>query len=183
MTANRRLWIEYTGSWPNQCYQFDGRAVVFWTLSDGRQVADAGSEPAYRYLLENEEAVEPFVPKGDTDWVEVKELASVADKLKAQAQQSDVIARMEGRLRDLEAKALADMKLADDLELKAQRLRSETSALEDEFAAKRKEIEAAKNTLAEMRGEKPSHPAAPEPEDKPEPKPKKPKAKPKGKKQ
>lgn len=134
MTTNRRLWIEYTGSWPNHTWHYNGRAVAFWTLSDGRQVSDTGDGEAYRHILEAESDIVPFVPRGEEDWIEITELVQKADREAEIAAQKDTVAFLDRRAAEVQRISVVKMQRADTLELESQGLRSEV--LGDEESAK-----------------------------------------------
>ena len=164
---NRRLFIEYTGTWPNYCWHYDGRACPFWTLADGRQVGDAGTEEAYRYILSTEDNIRPFVPKGENDWTEINEIARAKDKELEEALRREEEQMIRRQVKDSISKATAMMKHADDMELESQRLRNEVVRIEEET----------RTLLAQIETE-PAPAPAPPPKSPPKPK-KKASAKPK----
>ena len=148
--TNRRLWIEYTGSWPNQCFHFDGQATQFWTLSDGRQVADARSRLAYRWLLENEENIVPFVPRGEEDWIEVTELVTTEDRRQEIISLGEDVEQKRAAVHRHDSKAAALMTEADELELRSQKLRAEVEEMEEDYVKLKAEVKEAETRLKKI---------------------------------
>lgn len=178
---SKRFWIEYTGPWPKQAYHYNGSATTFWTLKDGRQVADAGTEPCYRYLLSRMDRVVPFVAKSDEDWYEVRELAEAEERKDLVRVQQDAVDQARRNLKSITSKSEAFMRQADELELESQRLRAAVVEMEVDYKAAEKELAAQEKKLKELSGEKDAEADNQPAEPKPKPKAKKPKAKPKGK--
>ena len=167
--TNKRLYIEYTGSWPRHCWHYDGAAHPFWTLDDGRQVTSVGNETAYRYILARMDNVVPFVPKGDEDWAQIEELADAECKALQVAEQETRVKWLKGRLGNIAAIVGARMQQADEMELDAQRLRSSVLDLEKEEQKYERDLEAAQKLLDEMKGVVKQEPTKEEPEVKSEP--------------
>ena len=127
---SRKLFIEYTGAWPNHCWHYDGLARPFWTLQDGRQVSDAVNEEAYRHILSTEDNIRPFVPHGEEDWIEVSEIVCKQDKARADAVVRERRLMLQRKIEDARSKGVAMMKQADEMELQAQKMRAEVGVME-----------------------------------------------------
>jgi len=154
----KRLFIEYVGSLPSQVWYYNAKATAFWTLGDGRQVSDAGTEEAYRYLLQENDNIVPFVPRDEGDWVEITELAQAErDKLEI-ALQADRVDHLTRKQNDLVNVAGAMMDKANELELEAQRLRASAQQKEEDFRSMEAEIKAERGKLEQMRNPAPPPP-------------------------
>ncbi len=81
---SKHLFIEYLGSMKQQNLYYDGDARTFWTLKDGRQIADCRNETVYRFQLANIDDTVPFVPQSEDDWDEVIALMEAEELARAE---------------------------------------------------------------------------------------------------
>ena len=101
---NKRLFIEYYGTYPAHNLYYNGTCRTFWQLKDGRQVIDCLTEPAYNHALKHMDNVRPFVPNSDLDWEEVLGLMKQAERDNAKQAKAERVSFLTGYIKSTASK-------------------------------------------------------------------------------
>ena len=137
---NKRLFIEYTGTYPNQNFYYNGDCRTFWQLKDGRQVIDCLTTPAYNHALKHMDNVSPFVPVDDSDWEEVMSLMEKAEKAKAKKAKEERISFLTDFIKSTASKVEGILGNITSLEVAIAEAQDEAKAVSEQAEAYVKEL-------------------------------------------